>query len=138
VKARQVSRLTEFLLLTPDDAPNLPVWVELTYDPRDPLAVRAAFDTGADEPVVWWFSRDLLSDGLERSTGAGDVQVKPLPGSDDVILNLRSPSGHAVFAIERQVLVEFLDEAYAAVPSDREWDNVDVDAELLALTGGGA
>jgi hypothetical protein len=131
----QVFTLTEFLLLAPD-APEIPVWVELGYDPRDPLVVRAEFTTTPTTAVGWEFDRELLAEGLRRPAGAGDVQVEPVPWSDQVLVHLRSPSGQAVFTAERQVLAEFLDQVYAAVPPDREWDGVDVDAELLALTGG--
>ncbi|QYN41214.1 SsgA family sporulation/cell division regulator (plasmid) [Pseudonocardia sp. DSM 110487] len=131
--ARQVFKRTEFLLLAPD-GPNVPVWVELSYDSRDPLVVRAKFDRGTPDPVVWEFGRELLLDGLERPSGAGDVRVAPGRRSDDVTVNLSSPSGQAHFSVERQDLVQFLDEVYAAVPPGREWDGVDVDAELLALT----
>jgi hypothetical protein len=49
----------------------------LTYRVSDPYAVEARFRADSSEETVWTFARDLLRDGLERSTGLGDVLVWP-------------------------------------------------------------
>ena len=56
---------------------SLPVPAGLRYETTDPYAVHATFHTGGGETVDWVFARDLLSEGLLRPSGAGDVRVWP-------------------------------------------------------------
>jgi hypothetical protein len=60
---------------------NLPVDALLRYDASDPYAVHVGFHTGGDDVVEWTFARQLLTDGVTRSIGEGDVQVWPGPAS---------------------------------------------------------
>ncbi|MDQ3885852.1 MAG: SsgA family sporulation/cell division regulator [Actinomycetota bacterium] len=116
-----------FDLLAPHAA-AVPVQVELRYDTRDPFAVVAAFRTGRAGWVEWAFSRDLLADGLLAGTGEGDVRIRPAPDDPEVIMvELSSPSGHALFEAEAQRLVEFLDSTYDVVLPGHEavWTDVD-------------
>jgi hypothetical protein len=114
---------------------SLPVVSELRYDPNDPYAVHVAFRTGAEDTVEWTFARQLLTDGVTRSVGEGDVQV--WPASTDaapvVCLALSSPSGRALFEMALTDLVEFLSATYQAVPTGTESTFIDVDAELALL-----
>jgi hypothetical protein len=48
---------------------------------------------------------------------------------------MASPSGSALFEIDRDALVEFLQQTYVAVPTGHESDSVDLDAELASLLG---
>ena len=108
--------------------PAVPVQVELRYDTRDPYAVIAAFRTGRAGWVEWVFSRDLLADGLLARAGEGDVRIRPASGDPEiVVVELSSPSGHAVFEASAQRLAEFLDASYDVVLPGREtlWMNVD-------------
>jgi hypothetical protein len=115
-----------FDLLAPR-TPAVPVQVELRYDTRDPYAVAAAFRTGRAGWVEWVFSRDLLADGLLAHAGDGDVRIRPGSGDPEiVVVELNSPSGHAVFEASAQRLAEFLDASYDIVLPGNEtlWMNV--------------
>ena len=93
------------------------------------------FFTGAAEPVRWTFARQLLTDGVERSVGEGDVRVWPAHTDGDpvVYIALSSPSGRALFEAHLADVVDFLSRSYLAVPTGSESDFVDVTAELGAL-----
>jgi hypothetical protein len=123
---------------------NLPVDALLRYDASDPYAVHVGFHTGGDDVVEWTFARQLLTDGVTRSIGEGDVQVWPAPETDIrragqlVCLSLSSPSGTALFEAPLGKVVEFLTQTYAAVPTGTESDFVDLDAELALLMWSGA
>ncbi|RCW43934.1 sporulation and cell division protein SsgA [Halopolyspora algeriensis] len=116
-----------FDLLAPQ-APAVPVQVELRYDTRDPYAVIAAFRTGRAGWVEWVFARDLLADGLIAQAGEGDVAIRPsVDDPEVVVVELSSPSGHAMFEASAQELADFLDRTYDVVVPGNEnlWVNVD-------------
>ncbi len=125
------------LRLVVPGGPSVPVLTDLTYDCRDPWAVRVAFRTGIEEAptVEWLFARSLLTDGVRGPVGDGDVRVWPaLRGRTQVVhLAMESPSGSALFELERDELVEFLQRSYLAVPTGSEELVVDLDAELALL-----
>jgi len=126
----------ELRLVVPG-GPSLPVLADLRYSAADPWAVRVAFQTGGegDGIVEWMFARQLLTDGVAGAVGEGDVRVWPsMSGGERVIsLAMASPSGSALFEIDRDALVEFLQQTYVAVPTGAEEDVVDLDAELALL-----
>ncbi|MGB8651031.1 MAG: SsgA family sporulation/cell division regulator [Mycobacteriales bacterium] len=126
----------ELRLVVPG-GPSLPVLAGLRYDSNDPWAVRVAFQTGGegDGVVEWMFARQLLTDGVAQAVGEGDVRVWPALHGDERVINLAmaSPSGAALFEIDRDALVEFLQQTYLAVPTGSEEDVVDLDAELQLL-----
>lgn len=126
----------ELRLVVPG-GPSLPVLAGLRYDANDPWAVRVAFHTGGegDGIVEWMFARQLLTDGVAKTVGEGDVRVWPsVHGSERVVnLAMASPSGSALFEIDRDSLVEFLQQTYLAVPTGSEEEVVDLDAELALL-----
>ena len=121
-------------LVVPDGTP-LPVTASIKYDATDPYAVTVTFFTGAAEPVRWTFARQLLTDGVERSVGEGDVRVWPAhsDGLPVVYIALSSPSGRALFEASLPDVVEFLGRSYTAVPTGSESDFVNVDAELAFI-----
>jgi hypothetical protein len=125
-------------LVVPGGAP-VPVAATVRYEPDDPYAVSIGFRTGADEVVEWTFARQLLSDGVRRPAGDGDVQVWPAAqsGGRIVCLSLSSPSGHALFEMPRSEILAFLRRTYSAVPLGGESDAIDLDAELALLMWGG-
>jgi len=138
-----VSADLELRLVVPG-GPSLPVRATLSYATADPWAVRVGFQTGAtnddgsaDGIVEWMFARELLTDGVARTVGEGDVRVWPSVVGREHFVNLAmaSPSGSALFEIDRDALVEFLQQTYLAVPTGLEEDVVDLDAELALLTG---
>ncbi len=128
----------ELRLVVPG-GPSLPVLAGLRYESTDPWAVRVAFQTGGegDGVVEWMFARQLLTDGIAKTVGEGDVRVWPSAAGGTRVINLAmaSPSGSALFEIDRDALVEFLQQTYLAVPTGTEEDVVDLDAELALLLG---
>lgn len=127
------------LRLVVTGGPSLPVVAGLRYDSNDPWAVRVAFHTGGegDGIVEWMFARQLLTDGVAEACGEGDVQVWPSTQGGERLVNLsmESPSGSARFEIDRDALVEFLQQTYLAVPTGHEADVVDFDSEIALLLG---
>jgi hypothetical protein len=121
----------EFRLMVPGGGAPLGIRTHLCYDPRDPYAVRARFATGTEGSVEWTFARDLLTEGLQRPSGEGDVRVWPAHG--DLNVALSSPSGQALFEAPRDEVAAFLSRTYRAVPVGRESEVVDLDAELALI-----
>ncbi|MCO7218701.1 SsgA family sporulation/cell division regulator [Klenkia sp. PcliD-1-E] len=138
-------------------------WTEvpavLEYDPGDPFAVRIRFGArpsrpavderrarhpaatgrraGEDGGVEWMVARDLLRAGLSHPAGEGDVRLWPARTAADVLfLELRAPSGHALFELSRAVLAGFVADTERLVPTGRETEVLDVDDGLLALLQG--
>jgi Streptomyces sporulation and cell division protein, SsgA len=109
----------------------------LCYSQEDPYAVHIEFSTGKGEPVKWMVARDLLSAGMWRRAGIGDVTVWPsagsAPGAPGVVLNieLSSPYGHAHFEAAVKEVSDFLRRTYEAVPAGDE--SAHLDAELTNL-----
>jgi hypothetical protein len=130
-----VTAQVELRFVVPGTA-ALPVVADVGYEPADPYAVRVRFHTGDDDGgVEWTFARSLLTDGVARPSGDGDVRIWPShsDGRPVVCLSLSSPSGRALFEAPLSAIVEFLTETYAAVPTGAEADHVDVDAELALM-----
>ncbi|MFI0479727.1 SsgA family sporulation/cell division regulator [Actinomadura sp. 9N215] len=121
------------LRLVVPDRTTVPLLAGLDYAADDPYAIRMAFYVGDDEPVEWIFARELLTVGIVRKVGDGDVQV--WPGSDDATLNiaLSSPFGDALFEVPLSPLADFLHRTYQAVPAGEETEFIDIDAELENL-----
>ena len=126
----------ELRLVVPG-GPSLPVIANLRYETADPWAVRVAFQTGGegDGIVEWMFARQLLTDGVAKTVGEGDIRVWPSVIGREHFVNLAmaSPSGSALFEIDRDALVEFLQQTYLAVPTGSEEDVIDIDAEIAIL-----
>ena len=140
-----VSTELELRLVVPG-GPSLPVLADLRYAADDPWAVRVAFRVGTgeggpgevaeDEGVVeWMFARQLLTEGMAACVGDGDVRVWPASSGGERYVNLAmaSPSGSALFEIDRDELVGFLQQTYLAVATGAEEAAVDIDAELALL-----
>lgn len=122
-----------FELFTPQ-APNVPVKVELKYETSDPYAVVAAFRTGRAGWVEWVFARDLLADGLLADAGEGDVRIRPsVDDPETIVIELNSPSGHAMFEASAHELAMFMDRTYDVVLPGNEPLWCDVDAALTHL-----
>jgi hypothetical protein len=126
----------ELRLVVPG-GPSLPVTAALRYETADPWAVRVAFQTGGEDDgiVEWMFARQLLTDGVAKTVGEGDIRVWPSVIGREHFVNLAmaSPSGSALFEIDRDALVEFLQQTYLAVPTGAEDDVIDLDAEIAIL-----
>jgi hypothetical protein len=118
-------------LVVPDHA-TVPLLADLEYAADDPYAIRVAFHVGTDEPVEWIFARELLTVGIVRKVGEGDVSVWPADTAGERVMNLAlsSPFGYAHFEAPLQPLAEFLNRTYEIVPAGRETEYVDISAEL--------
>ena len=131
-----VSAELELRLVVPG-GPSLPVLAGLRYSADDPWAVTVTFQTGGegDGIVEWMFARQLLTDGVAAPVGEGDVRVWPEVHAGERVVNLAmaSPSGSALFEIDRDDLVGFLQQTYLAVPPGSESQVVDLDAELARM-----
>ncbi|MFC9975202.1 SsgA family sporulation/cell division regulator [Spirillospora sp. NPDC050679] len=123
------------LRLVVPDRTTVPLLAGLEYAADDPYAIRMAFYVGDDEPVEWIFARELLTVGIVRRVGDGDVEVWPAEGEDDDSLNiaLSSPFGDALFEVPLSPLADFLHRTYQAVPAGQEGECIDIDAELETL-----
>ncbi|REF38210.1 sporulation and cell division protein SsgA [Thermasporomyces composti] len=117
----------------------LSLTAELRYDASDPYAVDAIFHTGDPKGVRWVFARQLLSEGLFRPTGEGDVHVSPLVddnGRAIVLIELRSPDGEAVLHAPADALAAFLQSTYGIVPPGGESMHIDLDLLVEELRRG--
>ncbi|MFC7330206.1 SsgA family sporulation/cell division regulator [Marinactinospora rubrisoli] len=120
------------LRLVVPDRTAVPLVARLDYTASDPYAIKVAFHVGEDEPVEWIFARELLTVGIVRSVGEGDVRVWPSKESGERMINiaLSSPFGQAQFDASISPLAEFLHRTYEIVPAGEEADFVDLDAEI--------
>jgi hypothetical protein len=142
---------TTFHLVGPQSWTAVPA--ALVYDSTDPFAVRVRFgddgpaedvdtapydDPDEDGGVEWLLSRELLRAGLTAPVGEGDVRLWPARGGLDVVfLQLRAPSGEALFEVSGAVVADFLRETNLLVPAGTESDALRVDDEISALLQGG-
>lgn len=128
---RTVSAELRLRLVVPDRT-SVPLLAGLSYTAEDPYAIRMAFHVGNDEPVEWIFARELLTLGIARRVGDGDVQVWPArsEGERTLHISLTSPFGQALFEAPLPPLTDFLRRTYDLVPAGRESDFMDLDGEL--------
>jgi hypothetical protein len=119
------------------DCDPCPVQACLSWSPTDPVAVTVDFfNPASGDTTTWRWARDLLANGALAPAGVGDVRIAPV--DDELRITLSPPSGHADFAVDADVICEFLDETYAQIPGGSEFDGVDVEAELLRVLEGEA
>ncbi|MGY1750441.1 SsgA family sporulation/cell division regulator [Modestobacter sp. SYSU DS0511] len=106
--------------------------------PAGDLAEDESLDEPEDDGVEWLLSRELLRAGLTAPAGDGDVRLWPARGGLDVLfLQLRAPSGEALFELSATVVGDFLRESELLVPVGTESDATSVDEELSELLRGG-
>jgi len=107
----------------------------MAYHRHDPYAVTMTFLT-PDESLTWTFGRDLLVEGLRRTSGDGDVCVAPAispAGRRIVLITLSSPDGHLMLQAPSDQIAEFVDRSLAVVPLGAEVPNLDIDALVAQL-----
>lgn len=112
-----------------------PIDAQLSYDPQDPYAVTAIFQTTRAE-VTWTFGRDLLCQGLYEPAGDGDVHVWPCLDADGhavVIIELSSPEGQVLVQASSRDMAQLVTAMLASVPLGDEAAFVDIDRELAGL-----
>lgn len=122
-----------FALLHEAAAPVVTRW---TYCTDDPFAVTLEIQTRGNRCVDWVLARELLVAGLSAPAGIGDVRVRPARmGQWDVTLvEIRSPDGHAVLEVDRDLLRQFVEATIEVVPLGDEGAAVDMDAEIEKIT----
>lgn len=117
----------------------IPVRGLMHYDPADPYCIRVVFRMqDVSEATEWVFGRDLVSAGMTRETGQGDVRIWPSePGSgvSSVYFSLSSPEGEALLECGRGDLSLFMDRTYDLVPYGAEEDHLDIDGVIKGLLG---
>ncbi|MEU1116688.1 MULTISPECIES: SsgA family sporulation/cell division regulator [unclassified Streptomyces] len=117
-------------------APRMPtIPATLHYDRQDPFAVRMSFPAPATlegVEVYWTFARELLTQGVERAVGDGDVRVRPY-GFDRTVVEFHAPEGTAIVHIRTGELRGFLQRTTALVPTGQEHRHVDLDHDLAEL-----
>ncbi|WP_432198243.1 SsgA family sporulation/cell division regulator [Streptomyces sp. bgisy027] len=116
-----------------------------TYRRMDPYAIEVVFRPHSPRAKSWVFARDLLLDGLHRSTGEGDVIVWPRPGPSSsncsTFIRLKTPQGTALLSASQTDLESYLEQTQQAVPSGAEHQHMsdalnNLERELAALTSG--
>ncbi|MGW3121685.1 SsgA family sporulation/cell division regulator [Streptomyces sp. NPDC001107] len=119
------------------DEPPTPLPAELHYEMSDPYAVRLSLGAPATRSVDWVFARSLLTEGLHRQTGTGDVLVIPRHGChpNSVRIVLRSSGGAAMIDIAESAVAAFLRRTVSLVPPGTESVHIDIDRALTELTG---
>jgi hypothetical protein len=122
-----------FALLQEAAAPVVTRW---TYCTDDPYAVSLAIQTRGNRCVDWVLARELLVAGLTAPAGIGDVRVRParLDGWDVTLVEIRSPDGHAMLEVDRDLLQQFVDATIEAIPLGAENTVIDMDAEIEKIT----
>ncbi len=132
--ARAVTQLVDVDLVDATGA-AVPGEAELRYEPADPYAVTATFQTGRTE-VSWTFGRDLLIEGAFRPSGEGDVHVQPCLDPDGhavVLLEFHSGGSVGLVQVRARDVHSFVERMIAAVRPGKESQWLDIDASLAAL-----
>ncbi|WP_171171085.1 SsgA family sporulation/cell division regulator [Streptomyces sp. I05A-00742] len=126
------------LVLSPGH--SVPVPARLHYRAEDPYAVRISFHVTSEEPVNWTFGRELLTEGLRRACGTGDVRVWPAwsGGRAVVCVALTSPDGEALLQAPVRVVTAWLRSTMRLVPLGTEGERLRLDEGLRYLLTHGA
>lgn len=101
------------------------------YDPADPWAVSLTL-RARRRWVLWRFDRELLAAGLRARAGLGDVRIEPF--GDAVLVELRSPDGHALLYLPGVDVARLLAASYRRVPPGGEhldWDELDIELQRI-------
>jgi hypothetical protein len=100
----------------------------LRYTTAEPYAVHLVFPTldPDTQPIVWSLSRELLTAGLHRPAGLGDVHLRP-SGTDNTALTLRGKNGTATLSLRSSQLLAFLERTEQRTPSGTEARFIDWD-----------
>ncbi|WP_329163488.1 SsgA family sporulation/cell division regulator [Streptomyces sp. NBC_01717] len=121
------------LVLSPER--SIPVPARLTYRTEDPYAVHITFHIGTDYPVDWTFARELLVDGVFRSSGHGDVRIWPtkIQRRSIICVALTSPDGDALLEAPSAAVAAWVERTLRLVPPGTETERLGIDAGLAEL-----
>ncbi len=105
------------------------VWTNLNlwWDVTDPLAVKISVHYGTQRAVAA-VARDLLSEGMVRRTGAGQIRVEPV--ADHVVLTITAPGEIGQIVLRPPWLADFLERTFAITPAGCEYRGEDPEQEL--------
>ncbi|MET9356047.1 SsgA family sporulation/cell division regulator [Streptomyces sp. NPDC006617] len=111
---------------------------ELRYDSTDPYAVCLSLGGTSTGTVDWVFARSLLSEGVSRPVGLGDVLVIPPHRCHrhSVRIIVRSAALSAGLDIAASAVAAFLAHTDRAVPPGTEGLHIDLDRVVAELTAG--
>jgi hypothetical protein len=107
-----------------------------TYRTDEPFAVSVSFGTERGQWVEWVFARDLLVTGLAEPAGIGDLRMRPDQDDDRIVLlEIRSPSGQAVFEFDRGPVEDFAIDTLELIQVGDESLHYDIDGLIGELSG---
>lgn len=133
--SHRINLTTSAIVVAPEDVAGVRPQVVFDYDPADPLAVTLTI-YGIGGRATWVVSRDLLRDGLDGTSGPGDVSA--WSGADNprrYYLLVRDEFASLSFCFPGREVSDFLAQAYSSVPPGAELQAADLDAELNAILG---
>lgn len=104
------------------------IGARFAYRADDPYAVHVVFEVGLRDPVRWVFARELLTAGLEKPVGEGDVLVWPVRERAVCCLSLAPREGHALVEVPAAALARWLKRTRRLVPVGSEAQFLDVEA----------
>jgi hypothetical protein len=117
---------------------SLPIQARFGYDRIRPLEVRVEFLTETGGAVTWVLSRDLLTAGLKRPSGDGDVRIWPpceRHGGDSFWILLQGRTGVALLEGGIEPLRAWLGETLKSVPVGTEGLSLDWDEAFAHVLG---
>lgn len=94
-----------------------------------------SFEFSTRNRVRWLIGRDLLTDGLMRDVGDGDLRIGPSPATDEVAFRYDLRGGRAIIRFPWNPVAGFVRATYDKVPRGTEYDGLDWD-QLLPTAGG--
>ncbi len=121
------------LVLSPEC--STPVAARLTYRTDDPFAVHMDFHLGTSSTVHWVFARELLTEGVFRPCGQGDVRVWPTRAGARTLLclALSSPDGDVLLEAPAGPVSAWLERTMRVVPPGEECSEADLNEALAVL-----
>ncbi|WP_129311287.1 SsgA family sporulation/cell division regulator [Streptomyces sp. L2] len=117
------------------------VLAHLSYDADDPFAVTAVFAYDGQALARWRLDREMLSDGLHRAVGVGDVRLRPVSVGMwrelrmEFLGDVRPDGGRqrAVVSAWAPAVAAFLRDIHEVVPpGQEEFRADDILAEILS------
>lgn len=107
----------------------------LGYRSSDPFAVTMTFLTDEGD-LTWTFARDLLTIGVSRPVGEGDVRVAPgldATGRATIGIELTSPDGQLVLHASSDQVRDFITRSQSLVAPGAESAFIDMDRMITQL-----
>ncbi|MER6163020.1 SsgA family sporulation/cell division regulator [Streptomyces violaceorubidus] len=126
-----------------DTADRFPVLAHLGYEAADPFALTVVFSHDGRVLARWVLDREMLTEGLTRAVGVGDVRLRPKSRGMWDELRIELLGDHradgdrhrAVVFVWTAAVESFLRETHSVVRPGRE--RVCVDDFLAELTAEG-